>query len=89
MPLAVHLEPNPRSTTVLTPNIDAIEPAGADATKLRWAKIEPNVSLAIDDHLDPAAMTAALRCSASVRSSAEPGSVPLFEAPAVSNDVLA
>jgi hypothetical protein len=61
VPFAVQFELDPRSATVLSPIIDTIERADAEAMTSHRAKIAPHVSLAVYDRLDSAAMAVALQ----------------------------
>lgn len=61
MPFAVHLDLDPHSAAALTPLIDAVERADADAMTPRRARVAPHLSLGVYERLVPAAVTVSLQ----------------------------
>ncbi|QWW69740.1 2'-5' RNA ligase family protein [Rhizobium sp. WYJ-E13] len=99
MPFAVYLELDPYSTAELQPIVEHVERISPNARTPRRLNIEPHISLAVYDGLDPEPLFRALdRFSDGMRAPVVrlssvglfPGPAPvLFAAPVVSAELLA
>lgn len=99
MPFAVYLELDPYSAAELEPIIAHVETISSTATTPRRVDVEPHISLAVYDGLDPEPLMEVLEAFSEDMSAPDvklssiglfPGPAPvLFAAPVVSSELLA